>query len=218
MTGRVAERILPRIGLPAPSGSPPPESRVYRDPDTGGRRGVRPAGEAATPVAVPAPRPGAPAAATARAARLARPRGQALLSTPARAGMLVGVSAAIYAVTLAAVAGLQSQSQADAAAQNQPAIDAVAQAKAANDALEAAIGAADARARALAGEYNAMSTDMTATQAQFAQLSALVAEIQGSAAKLNANFTLPTVTMHGAIGGGGGGGTVVTTTTASGKP
>ncbi len=238
MTGTVTERILPtasrapaptrEVSSSAPATSAPAPSREAwssapatnvaeaRDPASG--PGTWPTGQiVAGPVRVPPP--DAPAAALARAARLAKPRGEALLTTTTRAGMLVGVSAAIYAVSLAAVAGLQAQTQADVAAQNQPAIDAVAQAKAANDALEAAIQDADARARALTADYGAVSKDMTAYQAQFAKLSDLVAKIQGSAAKLNSSFTLPTVTMHGAISGGGSSTTVVvTTTTASGKP
>jgi prefoldin subunit 5 len=158
-------------------------------------------------------------ATTAKAARLAKPRGEAWLSTATRAGMLVGVSAAVYAVSLASVSGLQAQSQAEVAAANQPAVDAVARAKAANDALDAAIQDANRRLEALARQYDSVSSDMSAYQAQFDRLSQLVAKIQGSAATLNAGFTLPAVTMHGAIGGGGGGGTVVvTTTSASGKP
>ena len=157
-----------------------------------------------------------PPAAHAKAATLAKPRNAALVTTPARAGVLIGVSAAVYAVTLATVAGLQTQAQADTAAQNQVGIDAVAQAKAANDALEAAVKDADAKVRELGGQYTAVSQDMSTYQAQLVRLSALVARIQGSAAALNANFKLPTVTMHGAVGGGGGG--VVTTTSASGKP
>jgi hypothetical protein len=157
--------------------------------------------------------------AMASAARLAKPRGDALLSTATRAGMLVGVSAAVYAASLAAVAGLEAQTQAQAAADARPALDALASAKAANDEIDAAVRAADARLQALGKDYGTASTDMTAYQARLEQLSALVAKVQGSAAAMNANFKLPTVTMRGAIGGGGGGGSVtVTTTAASGKP
>lgn len=156
--------------------------------------------------------------ATARAARLVKPRGDAVLSTPTRAGMLIGVSAAVYAVSLASVAGLQAQTVAEAAAQNQPAIDALAQARAANDALAASIGDADTRIRALADQYNSMSQDVGAYQARFEELSKLVATIRGSAAAMSAKIALPNVSIHGSIGGGGGGGTVIVTTSASGKP
>lgn len=161
----------------------------------------------------------APAAAAPRSAvaRLAKRHGDAYFSTATRAGVLIGVSAAVYAASLATVAGLQAQTQADAAAAVQPAVDALASAQAANDQIEAAIKDADGRLQALAHDYNAAGTDMTAVQAQLSELSALVAKIQGTAAAINTNFKLPTVSIRGAIGGGGGG-TVVTTTTASGKP
>ena len=148
---------------------------------------------------------------------------EAVLSTPTRAGMLIGASAAIYAVSLATVSGLQYQSQADLAAQHQPMLETIVQAKAANDALEATIQAADARARALANDYTAAGGDVTAYQARLDQLAALVAKVQGSAAALSTSIRLPTVTMHGAIGGGyvGSGGSAPATggtTAASGKP
>lgn len=155
--------------------------------------------------------------ATAKAARLVKPRGEAVLSTTTRAGMLIGVSAAVYAVSLAGVAGLQAQTVADAAAENQPAIDALGQAKAANDALAASISDADGRIRALAAQYNSMGQDMAAYQARLDQLGTLVSTIRGSAAAMSAKITLPSVSIHGSIGGGGGG-TVIVTTTASGKP
>ena len=167
-------------------------------------------------------RRGARATAVASAARLAKPRGDALHSTATRAGLLVGVSAAIYAVSLASVAGLEAHTQAQAAADAQPALSALATTTTANDEMDAAIRDASARLQQLAHDYDSTSTDMTAYQAQFARLSKLVAKIQGSAAAMNANFRLPAVTMRGAIGGGGGGGgggtVVVTTSGGSGKP
>ncbi len=169
------------------------------------------------------PRRGRPAS-TRRCGHADRPSGKAkgepILTTPIRAGMLVGASAAIYAVSLAGVSVLQYQSQAETAARNQPLVDQVAQARAANDALASAITAADARIRALAADYGTVSQDMTAYQAQLDSLSTLVAKVQGSAAALATKITLPSVTMHGAVAGGGGGSRVVTvtTTTASGKP
>jgi hypothetical protein len=156
-------------------------------------------------------------AAIAAVARHAKPRGDALLSTATRAGVLVGVSAAVYAVSLATVAGLEAQTQSQAVAGAQPALNAIASAKAANDEIDAAIKDASARLQALASEYNSASIDVTTYQAQFQQLSALVAKIQGSAAAMNANFKLPAVTIRGAVGGGGGS-VVVTTTSGSGKP
>lgn len=218
----MTERVLPpvRVGRsvgsePGPIATQRPDSdrprpaivpvRGMQDASLGDRVRSRVRAESARPAAI------------AAAARLAKPRGDALLSTATRAGVLVGVSAAVYAVSLATVAGLEAHSQSEAVAGAQPALDAIASAKAANDEIDAAIKDADARLQALASNYNAASTDMAAYQAQFQQLSALVAKIQGSAAAMNANFKLPSVTIRGAVGGGGGS-TVVTTTGGSGKP
>ena len=154
----------------------------------------------------------------AQAAALAKPRGDALHSTATRAGVLVGVSAAVYAVSLAAVAGLEAQTQAQAAAGAQPALSAIASTTAANDVMDAALHDASARLQQLAQDYDSASADISAYQARFDQLSSLVAKLQGSAAAMNANFKLPTVTMRGSITSGGGGSVVVTTTRASGKP
>ncbi|MFN8628802.1 MAG: hypothetical protein U0838_00300 [Chloroflexota bacterium] len=43
----------------------------------------------------------------------------------------------------------------------------------------------------MAADYDAISGDMAAYQEKFTTLSQLVAKIEGSAAKLNANFKLP---------------------------
>jgi hypothetical protein len=194
--GPDAERPRPVI-VPVPS---------HREASLGGRVIARVRAESARPAAI------------AAAARLAKPHGDALLSTATRAGVLVGVSAAVYAVSLATVAGLEAHTQSQAVAEAQPALDAIASAQAANDEIDAAVKDASARLQALASDYNSAGTDMSAYQARFQQLSALVAKIQGSAAAMNANFKLPSVTIRGAVGGGGGGSVVVTTSGGSGKP
>ena len=114
--------------------------------------------------------------------------------------MLIGASAAVYAVSLAGVAGLQYQTDAETAANRAPYDAVVAQTRAANDALEAP-SQADTRARALAADYASAAANVTAYQGELDQLAALVAKVQGSAAALPAQIKLPTVTMHGAVGG-----------------
>jgi hypothetical protein len=150
------------------------------------------------PVAVPRPE------AVARPARHAVVRKEAFLTTPARAGMLVGASAAVYAVTLAGVATLQAQTDAETMARRAPYVAAVAEARAANDSLESAILLADKQARALVADYATVGQDVGAYQARLDALAVLVAEVQGSAAALPARIKLPSVSMHGAVGGGGG--------------
>lgn len=188
------ERVLPAIALPSPG-----------LPHTGGETPTR-------PHALPRP-----AGAGVRAARPAVARREAILNTPTRAGILIGASAAIYAVSLAAVSGLQYQSQAELAAQHRPILDQIASTRAANNALQLSIQAASARLQAVGAEYGTVGKDMTAYQAQLDSLAVLVAKVQGSAAALSGHLTLPSVSIHGAIGGGGGGGTVATTS-ASAKP
>ena len=170
------ERILPAIALPAP-----------------GR--LRPVGiprlvDAPRPVSVPRPRVEAPAHAAKRK--------EALLTTPARACMLVGASAAVYAVGLAGVAALQSGSDAELAAQRQPYLDAVAATRAANDRLEAALTDVGTRAEALSGQYAKAGETVSAYEARLDALAALVAEVQGSAAALPTRISLPSVTVRAA--------------------
>ena len=123
-------------------------------------------------ISIPVPaRRGAEGVARPRPAAVARPavvahRKDAFLTMPARAGMLLGASAAVYAVTLAGVSALQSSSDAAIAARRQPYLDAIAATRATNDALEAALLAADAEARALASEYAAVGANVAEYQAR----------------------------------------------------
>jgi hypothetical protein len=175
-----------------------------------------------------APRPAAVARPTAAGAtrpttRPAVAKKEAILTTPARAGMLFGVSAAVYAVTLAGVAGFQAQTDAATAAARQPYLDTVARARAANDALESQVQAAQARVLSITADYNAIGSSVTDNQARLNSLASLVAEVEGTAAALPAQITLPNVSMAGAVAGGsrssgGAAPKAVAKTGASGKP
>ena len=166
------ERILPAVALPVP-----------------GR--LRPDG--------PATRADSPArhGAHARAvtARTATARWDAWLTTPARAGMLLGASAAIYAVTLAGIAGLQAQGDAELVARHQPYVEALARARAANDALAAALDRTDADLRTVGASYASTGASVSDYEARLDALAALVAEVQGSAAALPTRISLPRVTV-----------------------
>jgi hypothetical protein len=159
-------------------------------------------GARARPIAVDRP---AVAPGDATTARPLTVRREAILSAPARAGMLFGVSAAVYAVTLAGVAGLQAESEAAASAARAPYLDTLTQTQAGNDALEAKVLAADAQVRALAGTYATVGTEVEAYQARLDALALLVADVEGSAAALPDRISLPSVTMRGAVASGGGG-------------
>ncbi len=145
-------------------------------------------------------------------------RRDALLNTPTRAAMLVGVSAAVYAVSLAGVSALQFQTESANAAAQAPMVAAVDRTRAANDALEATLLAADAKARALETEYANVGTDATAFQQRLDELAALVANVKGSAATLPTAISLPTVKAHGAVAGSGKAPATSGVTSASGKP
>ena len=138
--------------------------------------------------------------AQAEAARMAARRTEAILSTPVRAGMLLGASAAVYAVTLAGVSGLQAQHDAAVIAARQPSVDRISEVRAANDALEAALVAVDAKARTLAADYATAGGDISVYQARLDELAGLVATIQGSAAALPSRIALPSVSIHGKVG------------------
>jgi len=166
------ERILPAVALPIPARSAP-----------GG-------GDARADV----PARGA-SARTAASAHAATARKDAWLTTPARAGMLLGASAAIYAVALAGVAGLQAQSDADLVARHQPYVEALARARAANDALAAALDRTDAGLQAIGTSYAGTGEAVTAYEARLDALAALVADVQGSAAALPTRISLPKVTV-----------------------
>ena len=169
-----------------------------------------------------------PAIAVARAGTpVARPvtrpavghRNQPFLTLHARAGILLGTSAAVYAVSLAAVATFQSADDQAVAAGRRPYLDTVAESRSANDALEATLAGIDARARALADEWSATSTDVAAYEANLDELAALVDEVQGSTTALPSRIKLPSVSMHGAVASGGSRARPSTTTTtrASGR-
>lgn len=181
----MTERILPAVAVRAAI------PRV--GPDLPGRRPA----PAITRRPLPgAAGPGAGAATPRAAARPAVHRNQALLTTPARAGMLLGASAAVYAVSLAGVSWLQASSDADLAAARQPYLDAVAQTRATNDTLAAAISDASARAQQLADAYNVTGDEIAAYQANLDSLASLVADVQGSAASLPTRVKLPKVTVR----------------------
>jgi hypothetical protein len=197
----MTERILPAVAVRAALPTVGPGFPTHRGPASAGApRPVRGDGTAGRGVPAGTARPGAAGGtADATTASLVRPhaqRSQALLSTPARAGMLLGVSAAVYAVSLAGVSALQASSDAQLAAQRQPALDAVAAARSTNDALEAALARAGADAQAAASAYDAAGNDIAAYQARVDELAALVADVQGSAASLPSRISLPKVTVR----------------------
>ena len=150
------------------------------------------------------------------AERPAVARHETILSMPARAGMLIGASAAMYAATLTGISVLQARDDATMAAAREPLLQAVAETRAANDALAARIEAANGSVSALIASYGSTGADVAAYQARLDSLAAMVAEVQGSAAALPARIKLPTVSARGPISSGGGGGSAPKTSGKSG--
>lgn len=200
----MTERALPPVSVGtrrpfAPSALPPtPAARVTADRDD--RTGT------ANPAANPATRP---------AARAGVRRGEAILTTPARAGMLIGASAALYAVSLAGVSTLQARTDARTIEARAPYVDQVAGLRAENDRLEQVLRDVDTSARALAADYAATGSRLADYEARLDALSALVADVQGSAAALPTRIKLPSVTMRGAVGTSRSGSTSRPRTTAT---
>ena len=134
-----------------------------------------------------------------------RPAGApSVMTTLARAGILLGVSAAAYAVSLAAIAGQQADADAAITAARRPALDQVAVAAAGADALEGRIRATEAGVRDLAAAYGDVGTDVDTLAARLDRLAALVTEVEGSAAALPARIHLPTVSVRSVPVAGGG--------------
>ena len=163
----MTERTLPAIAFPVPSRSA--GARTHRA------------------VAVPLERRlDAPA-------RPATHRKDPLLTTSARAGMLIGASAAVYAVTLAGVAAFQSHDDRSLVAQDQPVSDAVAQRRAANDRLQATLDVLDGQLTTLGASYAATGQSVSGYETQLTALSSLVSPVNGSATATPTSASRPTV-------------------------
>ena len=126
-------------------------------------------------------------------ARTATQRKDPLLTTSARAGMLLGASAAVYAVTLAGVAAFQSHDDRSLVAQGQPVSDAVAQRRAANDRLQATLDALDGQLTTLGASYAATGQSVSGYETQLTALSSLVSPANGSATATPTSASRPTV-------------------------
>jgi hypothetical protein len=116
------------------------------------------------------------------------------LPVPAHVGVLVGLSAGAYALTLAAVAGIQSTTEARHAAERAPTVAAIHALAAGHDALSARLAAARGAYDAAVGTYAAVGSRFASLEADLAALAATVSEIDGAAAALPDSVPLPKVT------------------------
>ena len=147
--------------------------------------------EAARPLPghLPGPRPAPTRTAGGGPLGLVRPAAATRAAAPGRRPIhvvvAVGMTAGLYAISLAGVATLQSASDARLAAGRAPAADAVAGLTSAHDALEASLGTLnDAYARA-AGAYAGIAKAIVGHEQALAALGQQVQAAAGSAAALS---------------------------------
>lgn len=170
--GRIAPHPLGPRGLP---GQAPGRAAVERSPG-------------ATSLGVVPPTP---------AARPSPP-----VRRPVHVVVAVGMTAGLYALSLAGVTALQSAANAQLAADHAPAAGAVAGLKSAHDAMEASLGTlAGAYARAADG-YRVIAKGITGHEQKLAALGQQVQAAAGSAAALS----VPTLSLLPSGSGGAGAG------------
>ncbi len=157
----------------------------------GGRRGVN--GDATVN---PVRSAGAVTAPVARAAV----RRFALPAVPAHVGVMLGLSAAGYGLTLAAVTALQSNSEAAIVADRAPAAAAIEQLATGHASLASSLAAAANRYAAAAAGYGDAAQRLGAVEAELGALSKAVAGVDGASRALPASAPLPTVVRSVRVG------------------
>lgn len=112
---------------------------------------------------------------------------------PLHLAVTLGVSAGMYAASLAAVTSLQAGRDADAAANAAPAEAALAAVRNANDRLARGVDAASSAFEAAGAGYQSVAAGLARTDARLGKLAASVASIEGAAVRLPASAPLPAV-------------------------
>lgn len=133
---------------------------------------------------------------------------------PLHLAVALGVSAGVYAGSLAVVSALQADQEAALAADRAPALDALASLRTSNDRLAAEIDRASSAYRVAGDGYQKVVGTLDRLDAGLGRLASTVAALEGAAVRLPASAPLPavgsvrTITMP----------TVHATTGASGAP
>lgn len=115
-------------------------------------------------------------------------------SLPAHIGVFLGLSTGAYALTLAAVTGFQSSTEATARAERAPTIAAVDAIAAVHNSLYQRLDQARAAYEATAGAYSSAGLEVASLEARLADLAAAVSEVNGTASSLPSSVKLPRVT------------------------
>jgi len=138
----------------------------------------------------------------------------ALRRVPAHIGVMLGLSTAAYAVTLAGVAADQSQAETATAAARAPAVAAVDSLTHGNDQVDAALARADEVLAAVGKDYQLAGARLAALEATLNGFAGSVAQIDGVSRALPATVPLPAVSTssrssvpatHATTGASGGG-------------
>lgn len=151
----------------------------------------------------------------AAAQSAARPAfaGLRTLGVPAHVGVIMGLSAGAYALSLAAVTGLQSSTEAGLAADRAPAIAEIDVLQRDHLELERRLESAKNAYQEAAAAYSSTGDGFAAMEAKLGNLATLMTEINGTAASLPTSVRLPAVSRNVS---GGSAPAVHATTTASG--
>jgi len=116
------------------------------------------------------------------------------LVIPAHLGVILGLSTGAYALTLAAVTGLQASAEATARTERAPTVAAIEDLVAGHDRLGARLDAARAAYESAAGTYADAGIEVADLEARLAELAAAVTQVSGTAASLPTGVKLPPVT------------------------
>lgn len=112
---------------------------------------------------------------------------------PLHLAVMFGASTAIYAISMAGVASIQSKADQTLTARQAPADDAATRLRDGHDALDARLArAAAAYARAAAG-YDALVTTLDTTETALGDYAGRVAAVSGAAKSLPSRVSMPSV-------------------------
>ena len=187
----MTEAVRPRPGL-APGRAPTDRPALSRAGASGAIAGAKPVA-GARPVA---------ARRTAEARR------------PYHVGVFLGLSAGLYAVSLAGVTTLESSSEQAVSAAQAPAVSAIRAVSAGHDDLERQVAASGSAYEAAAGRYQRAASELGSLESQLESLSASVGRVTGVTSALPNHVALPSLPKLPAVTAPA----VHATTTASGQP
>lgn len=120
---------------------------------------------------------------------------------PIHLGIVIGLSTGVYALSLAAVTGLQSGQNAQLAADRGPAADVAARLEAANTALEARLAAAQAAFDTSVSSYSSVAEDLATYEGR---LKALGKTVGGLVKGASVSVSLPKGGSLPRVSSGGG--------------